>query len=355
MTYFADYLSGLAAPELTEVAAALRLGVFGDGNSIVPIKPNGDGKTAIVNWQHDDATFSYLWHLTAGPNANGALIALGTDRMVAGAGLLIANKSVGAAGISIQNHPGAGQGIYTQHYAKNPALLIEQYAASVAAIRTAVKTGEGISDIVTTQGSKTITSASANFVAGDVGQSLTQLTQVGNLSPSGCIPVGATIASVTNSTTAVMSVNSQASGTGVRARVGGRLPSTGLPVWQMADTDGTTLLWQLLYNRQDQNIPLRITNGLAKNAAIPSISVRAAASGQTGNLFEAANNAASLIYSRIDKNGYIITAKNAAPADADLAAGELASWLDATNGATKIMFKAKSANGTVVTAQLAMA
>jgi hypothetical protein len=53
--------------------------------------------------------------------------------------------------------------------------------------------------------------------------------------------------------------------------------------------------------------------------------------------------------------GAFITAKNAAPADADIAAGELALWLDPTNGAAKFMAKAKQADGTVRTAAIALA
>jgi hypothetical protein len=58
---------------------------------------------------------------------------------------------------------------------------------------------------------------------------------------------------------------------------------------------------------------------------------------------------------KFDKNGYSITAKTSAPADADLAAGELAYWFDSTNGAAMARFKGKQANGTVVSGAVALA
>lgn len=64
---------------------------------------------------------------------------------------------------------------------------------------------------------------------------------------------------------------------------------------------------------------------------------------------------AGTIATRINKAGYFMTRKVAAPADADLVASELAIWLDNTAGATKAMFKAKDSAGTVRTATVAMA
>lgn len=77
-------------------------------------------------------------------------------------------------------------------------------------------------------------------------------------------------------------------------------------------------------------------------------------SGQTGAIFAAATSADAIL-SQFDKNGYFMTRKVAAPADADLASSEMALWFDATNGAGKLMIKAKTANGTVVTGSVALA
>lgn len=50
----------------------------------------------------------------------------------------------------------------------------------------------------------------------------------------------------------------------------------------------------------------------------------------------------------------LFVSKNAAPADAELAAGQLALWFDSTNGAARLMLKGKSANGTVVTGNVTL-
>jgi hypothetical protein len=71
-----------------------------------------------------------------------------------------------------------------------------------------------------------------------------------------------------------------------------------------------------------------------------------AAASQTADIQQWRTSAGAAL-SRVSKDGYFITKKNAAPADADLAAGELAFWVDATPGATKAMFKAKDSGGTV--------
>lgn len=62
----------------------------------------------------------------------------------------------------------------------------------------------------------------------------------------------------------------------------------------------------------------------------------------------------STIYSRVNKDGYFITAKHAAPADADLATGDLAIWFDQTIGSSKLMLKGKNSAGTVVTGSVSL-
>lgn len=75
---------------------------------------------------------------------------------------------------------------------------------------------------------------------------------------------------------------------------------------------------------------------------------------QTANIVEISKEDGQ-IFSRFNKDGYYVTAKVAAPADADLSANELSIWFDATNGAGKAMFKGKTANGTVVSGSVALA
>lgn len=85
-----------------------------------------------------------------------------------------------------------------------------------------------------------------------------------------------------------------------------------------------------------------------------SLVVKAVASQTSSNLIDIRNSASATL-SRFDKNGYFMTRKTAAPADADLATSELAVWLDGTIGATKVMFKSKDSGGTVRTGSLALA
>lgn len=68
-----------------------------------------------------------------------------------------------------------------------------------------------------------------------------------------------------------------------------------------------------------------------------------------------AQDSANNVLSKIDKNGYFMTRKKAAPADADVATSELALWFDDTSGAAKVMFKAKDSGGIVRTGSVALA
>lgn len=87
----------------------------------------------------------------------------------------------------------------------------------------------------------------------------------------------------------------------------------------------------------------------------PTITARQApTTPSTGNLIEATNNAGTA-FSGMNKDGYLFTALNAAPADADLVAGKCMFWFDSTNGAAKLKIKGKSANGTVVAGEVALA
>lgn len=76
--------------------------------------------------------------------------------------------------------------------------------------------------------------------------------------------------------------------------------------------------------------------------------------GQTGNYLQVTASTGAIL-SRFNGDGYFMTRKVAAPADAALVASEMALWLDATNGAAKLMVKAKQADGTVRTGSLALA
>ncbi len=93
-----------------------------------------------------------------------------------------------------------------------------------------------------------------------------------------------------------------------------------------------------------------IVNGglrVKSSAAAPTLQLRAVAS-QTANLQEWQDSIGTGILSRIDKAGYFMTKKTAAPADADIGASELALWFgNAAGFPPTARFKAKDAGGYV--------
>jgi hypothetical protein len=95
------------------------------------------------------------------------------------------------------------------------------------------------------------------------------------------------------------------------------------------------------------------TTVVSQSTAVPTLVVKAVAS-QTASLQEWQDSSANVL-SRLNKDGYFMTRKSAAPADADLATGEAALWLDGTIGASKLMVKAKNSAGTVVTGSIPLA
>ncbi len=89
------------------------------------------------------------------------------------------------------------------------------------------------------------------------------------------------------------------------------------------------------------------------NGGAVTLTTKGAAS-QTVSHQEWVDNSSNIL-SRVNKGGYFMTRKTAAPADGDLANSELAFWLDATPGATLAMFKAKDSGGTVRSGSVALA
>lgn len=112
-------------------------------------------------------------------------------------------------------------------------------------------------------------------------------------------------------------------------------------------------IWVTAELRAYGNIGLNGGAIVATGAALPALQAKAAGS-QTRNIVEVVSSAFA-VYSGFDKDGFPFNRKNAAPADADLAAGEMKLWFDQTNGAAKLMVKAKQADGTVRTAAVALA
>lgn len=143
---------------------------------------------------------------------------------------------------------------------------------------------------------------------------------------------GVLVATNFASSTAVISVGNVASGGGTKTV----LYADGSSYFGNSPSYGTA--YMRLTNNQSSSVGFYLT----------------AASGQTANLVEYWNGSGGLL-ATVSENGYFTTRKNAAPADAELAAGEAAYWFDSSNGASKFMVKAKSADGTVVTGEVALA
>lgn len=381
----------------------------------VPRTMADPGGGAVANFDYkNDGALPYIHHFRMGSNSEAGdfAIAIGTDRG-AGGGVLVAVKNA-AAGVQITNYKGSGIGAYIQGYALNPVIWAEVFTNS-GGIRVDAKIGESFNDGVTTQGSTTLTSATANFTGADVGSAIVQQTSRDSADPSGSIPTGTTIASVTNSTTVVLSQAATFNAAGLIFRIATRAPAADQRLIEFIDTDGATALLRMRRNSFAVVVPSTLTTN---DVASPGARVNGK-SGQTGNIFEihqdSASSAASVrvsstgklvttrsgylgnasltsveplvvqnfgtgvrsmaivgvasqttdqlalldsasaVQSRFNKAGYFITKKNAAPADADLIAGEMALWFDQTNGAAKLMVKAKEAGGTVRTATVALA
>lgn len=139
---------------------------------------------------------------------------------------------------------------------------------------------------------------------------------------------------------------------GTGANLGGS-SAGGLPYFAATGVMGTAA--SLRYDAPNQRFQIGmdpgITNcGLSITPAAAGYNgvIILARSGQTADL-AAVTNPTLGIYSRFNKDGYFLTRKTAAPADADLVASEVALWLDATAGAANLNWKAKDSAGTVFT------
>lgn len=365
-----------------------------------------DAAAGILDWLNSSPTSGYLLHLRswAGSGAGTAAIGIGTDQGN-GAGLLISHKN-SARGLTLSAQPGSGIGAYLAGRSTAALLYLELNSGSGPVVYQA-GTSAGFADGTTTSGSPTLTSATAAFTAGDVGKAVTQVTSRGLATdPTGCIPSGTTILSVESATSVTMSQNAQATGSTVLFAVAGRTKPVGESLWESRD-EASTVLAKLT------KAGLNIKGG---DAATPALKVTGA-TGATTNILEAlitgnatpainvgqnglftasftstltnaglvgappvtaltysshpaialtrsgaavgdmiqARGSGSTALSRINRDGFIMTAKNAAPADADLNAGEIAFWFDSTNGAAKLKVKAKEAGGTVRTGEVALA
>lgn len=362
----------------------------------------------VIDWINN-STSGYLAHLRTGAasTASTATIGIGTDGG-AGSGILISHKNGSGSGIMLGVQPGAGVGISVAGRSASAPVFVASHPGG-GAVTLQASTGASFADGTTTSGSTALTSATAAFVVGDVGATLTQLTSRGLASdPTGMIPAGTTIAAYVSPTEVTMSQAAVATGTTALFAVGGRVMSATQVMLSVLNEAGGSLLsfakgGLALVGGAVGEVPLRVTGAAGQTANIfgvfvsgnatpvlavaanghvtaafgefisnagflgapaetsttysshPAIRVTRSASGITGDLFQAAAEGSTTPLTRINKEGFLMTRKVAAPPDADVATGEVAFWFDSTNGAAKLMVKAKQADGTVKTGSVALA
>ena len=392
---------------LSDAALSARIPVVGDARyARLGQVTKSDSAAGMIDWLNSSPTTGYLLHLRswAGSGAGTAAVGIGTDQGN-GAGLLISHKNT-ARGLTLSAQPGAGIGAYLTGRTTNPLMYLELNPGSGPVVYQA-GTGAGFADGTTASGSTTFTSNTAAFTAADVGKSITQLTSRGLATdPSGCIPSGTTISSVQSATSVTMSQPAQATGTTVLFAVGGRTKPVGEALWESRD-EASSVLARLtkaglsVKGGDAASAALKITgaagastnvfetfiagnatpalnvasNGIL-NAAFTTVLTNAGlvgapalssltysshaavalrrATSATGDLLQARGDGTTAL-TRINKDGFIMTAKNAAPADGDLNPGEIALWFDSTNGASRLKVKAKEAGGTVRTGEVGLA
>lgn len=353
----------------------------------------------------NNSTSGYLAHFRAGSlsAAGTAMIGIGTDQGSAH-GILISHKNAGN-GLIMGVQPSAGAGLVINARSASTPIATNMQAGS-GAITVQIGTGASYADGATTIGSTTFTSATATFVVGDVGAVLGQLTSRSTTDPIGCIPAGTTIAAYISPTQVTMSQSSAFTGSAIMFTVGGRVMASTQALLTVLSEVAAPLFTVTkggltIAGGDAAQVPLKVTGTAGQTAnvlaafisgnATPVLSIGASGAmsapfcasmsnagvlggdpltvstysshasikaarvgAVTGDNFWAMGGGSTAL-SRFNKDGYFMTAKNAAPADADVNTGELALWFDSTNGASKLMIKAKQADGTVKTASVALA
>ncbi|WP_432794462.1 hypothetical protein [Rhodococcus ruber] len=213
--------------EVVPVTTPLRFGAMpamrAESGAGIPGKPSTDTSSALWNIEHDSPT-GYLMHLTTQPNSGSgaAVIALGGE--YGNADLLFSNAKAGGSAIRAVSHPSAtAHTVQIENHSRTRRPLSVVMRVGSAPMTFLLGKGEGFADGTLTNGSTTITSATANFTAGDVGSPIVQTTP---RNEGFCIPSGTTIASVTNATTAVLSKAATGTGSAINFSISNRTPTT---------------------------------------------------------------------------------------------------------------------------------
>lgn len=295
----------------------------------------------ILDWGND-STDGYAIHLTLGANSGSAVaaIGIGTDAG-GGSGIIVSHKNSGRA-MDIGVQATAGHGL--QITGRSAVGYIARFLAKAGALGVTFKAeaGQGFADGVTTAGSTTLTSATAAFTAADVGRTLTQ-TASRSSAPTGTLPAGVTIQSVTDAQTVVMSAAAAGAATGLMFEVGSRpVPdSQALLTVQDESSAHLTQIYKqgILARGSMTNIPpLRARRKASQTAAIQT--------------WEDENGVA---LSQVGPSGHLMTKVTTAAAASGLAASTLALSLDDTAGAPRLVVVAKDSAGTAATGYLPIA
>lgn len=366
-----------------------------------------DTLAGVLDWINN-STSGYLLHLRTGASstASTAAIGIGTDQGV-GTGLLVSHKNSGT-GINLGVNPGAGVGMTVNGRSTSSPIKVNHFAGG-GAVALQANTGANFNDGTTTSGSTTFTSATAAFVPGDVGQTLTQLTSRGlSTDPAGAIPAGTTIATYVSPTQVTMSQPAGATASTILFAVGGRVIPATQPLFQVLNESAAALLTVTkggltLVGGAVGEVPLKVTGAAGQTANIfaaflsgngtaalsvaanggvtipfgtfpsnagnvntaavtsttwssnPAVRVTRSATDKTGDLLVACEASSTTPLTRINKEGFLMTRKVAAPPDADIATSEASIWLDPTPGSSKLMIKGKNSSGTVITGSVALA
>jgi hypothetical protein len=261
------------------------------------------------------------------------LVGIGVDHDGA-TGVVLSVKRNGT-GINFDQWPAGGVG---EQLSNRSILPIQNYDiyAGAGGVQYALKSGQGFTDGVITSGSTTLTSATASFVAGDVGKIISSTQPYPN-----AIPSGTTIVSVQSGTSVTLSAAASETRAALSFMVSGRAPATTQKIFRVYDTDSTTKLFAI-----DKGSAVIAVPVVARDTGSTTLRVQAITS-QTSDL-QSWRDSNTNIQSRINKDGYVMSRRSVAPADADLANGEAAIWFDFTPGTGGVRFKIKATDGSII-------
>jgi len=277
-------------------------------------------------------------HFASQTGFNGPyLVGVGVDH--AGAvGIEMSVKAAGT-GISLAQWGPGGTGIVSSNRSANPIMASDLYTGLGSGIQIALKSGAYFNDGVITAGSTQLTSATAGFTSADNGKTIASAWPYPNDLQAG------TTATYVNSTTITLSKPALATRTGATFSVSGRLNADNQRMISLYDTDSTTPIFQVRRTYAVLSVPLQ-----GKDAATSAFRIQAIA-GQTADL-QSWRDSNTNIQTRINKDGYVMTRKTSAPADADLQNGEMTVWFDPTPGTGGFRVKGKATDGSIITKTL---